>query len=112
MPGLIYHDDLISKTADTIIFEHYYYPSGKVKTVQLADIEWIKVKIATIRNGKWRIHGTGNFKTWFPKGKKRPSRDTMFFAKLRRRWDTIGFTVEDSAKVIKIFKEKNMIRAE
>jgi len=112
MSEMIYQDNLISITEDKIIFEHYYYPSGKEKTVQLADIEWIKVKQSTILNGKWRIHGTGNFKTWFPKDKKRPSRDRIFFAKLKGQWVDIGFTVEDSGLVEKIFHDRNMIRAE
>lgn len=109
---MIYQDNLVSITEDTIIFEHYYFPTGKKKILPLADIEWIQVKKPTIRNGKWRIHGTGNFKTWFPRDKKRPTRDKIFFAKLRGRWVDIGFTVEDAGRVERIFKEKNLIRAE
>jgi hypothetical protein len=109
---MIYQDNLISITEDKIVFEHYYFPTGKRKAVQLADIEWIKVKKSTIRNGKWRIHGTGNFKTWYPRDNKRPKRDKIFFAKLKGRWVDIGFTVEDADQVERVFKEKNLIRAE
>ena len=109
---MIYQDNLVSITADKIIFKHYYFPTGREKVVQLADIEWIKVKKATIRNGKWRIHGTGNFKTWFPRDSKRPRRDKIFFAKLRGRWIDIGFTVENAAQVERIFKDKNLIITE
>ena len=109
---MIYRDNLVSINEDSIIFEHYYYPTGKRKTVPLDDIEWIKVKKATIRNGKWRIHGTGNFKTWYPRDTKRPWRDSIFFAKLKGRWIDIGFTVENADTVEKIFKEKNLIKIE
>ena len=106
---IIYQDDLVLITEDTIIFEHYYFPTGKKKTVQLDDIEWIKVKQPTIKNGKWRIHGTGNFNTWFPRDKARPKREKIFFARLRSQRVDIGFTVEDADQVEKIFKEKNLI---
>ena len=109
---MIYYDDLILLEKDRITFKHYYYPFGQSKTVGLEDIEFIKVKEATIRNGKWRIHGTGNFKTWFPKDRHRPRRDKIFFAKLKGRRIDIGFTVEDSAQVEKIFREMSLIMDE
>jgi hypothetical protein len=109
---MIYRDNLISITDERIVFDHYYFPTGKSKAVQLADIEWIKVKKPTIWNGKWRIHGTGNFKTWYPRDNKRPKRDRIFFAKLRGQWVDIGFTVEDADKMERIFKEKNLIKVE
>jgi hypothetical protein len=107
---MIYRDRLVSITEDTIVFEHYYFPTGKSKVVRLDEIEWIQVKKSTIMNGKWRIHGTGNFKTWFPRDKKRPWRDKIFFARLRGRWVDIGFTVEDSGQVENIFRNKNLLR--
>ncbi len=107
---MIYNDHLICITEDEIIFKHYYFPSGRRKTVQWADIEWIAVKKATIRNGKWRIHGTGNFKTWYPRDLKRPKRDRIFFAKLKGRWIDIGFTVEDADRVERIFRERKLVR--
>jgi len=109
---MIYQDKLITITEDDIIFEHYYFPTGKKKVVRLTDIERITVKQPTIWNGKWRIHGTGNFKTWYPRDNKRPKRDKIFFARLKGRWIDIGFTVEDAQQVEKIFKEKKLIRAE
>lgn len=109
---MTYRDSLISISDDRIVFEHYYFPTGKRKVVPLADIQWIKVEKPTLWNGKWRIHGTGNFKTWFPRDMKRPKRDKIFFAKLRGRWVDIGFTVEDADQVERIFKAKNLIRTE
>lgn len=107
---MIYQDNLVSITKDQIIFKHYYFPTGKPKTVQLADIEWIKVKKTSLRNGKWRIHGTGNFKTWFPRDTQRPKRDKIFFAKIKSQRVDIGFTVEDSAQVERLFGEMNLLQ--
>lgn len=108
---MIYRDSLISLTENEIVFEHYYFPIGK-KVVLLADIEWITVKEPSLWNGKWRIQGTGNFKTWFPLDFKRFKRDRIFFAKLKGRWIDIGFTVEDADQVEKRLKEKKLMRTE
>ena len=75
---MIYQDHLVSITEDTIIFEHYYFPTGKQKVVRFSDIERIEVKKSTILNGRWRIHGTGNFKIWFPRDTNRSQRDRIF----------------------------------
>ncbi len=107
---MVYRDSLVSITEDEIIFEHYYFPTGRKKVVRFSGIERITVKQPTIWNGKWRLHGTGNFKTWFAKDNKRYKRDRIFFAKLKGRWVDIGFTVEDGEQVEKIFREKNLIR--
>lgn len=106
---MLYHDGLISITEDKIIFKHYYFPTGKPKIVPLDDIQWIRIEKATVRNGKWRIHGTGNFKTWYPRDNKRFKRDKIFFAKLKTQRVDIGFTVEDAGQVEKIFKERHLV---
>jgi len=109
---MIYRDNLISITENEMVFEHYYFPTGTKKVVQLADIEWVTVKEPTFWNGKWRLHGTGNFKTWYPRDFKRPKRDRIFFVKRKGQWINIGFTVEDADQVEKILEEKKLIRRE
>jgi hypothetical protein len=85
-----YRDSLISITEDKIIFKHYclwnhntqpWQRRGKPKAVLLTDIAWIRVEKATIWNGRWRIHGAGNFKTWFPRDNRCFKRDKIFFLK-------------------------------
>lgn len=61
-----YSDNLVSLTDEDIVFFNYYFPNRKEKHVKIDDIESITVLEPTLRNGKWRIHGTGNFKVWFP----------------------------------------------
>ena len=107
---MIYQDRLVSITEDTIVFEHYYFPTGKSKVVRLDEIEWIQVKKSTIMNGKWRIHGTGNFKIWFPQDFGRPKRDRIFFAGLTNQWVQIGFTAEDGERVEKIFRSMGFVK--
>jgi hypothetical protein len=108
---LIYSDSLISITENTISFKCYYYPSGKSKVVPLTDIVCIVVRVPTIWNGKWRIHGTGSFKTWYPKDMNRPKRDRIFFATLKNQWVNIGFTVENADRVEGILIKERLIKA-
>ncbi|MFC1795330.1 hypothetical protein ACFL3Q_17305 [Planctomycetota bacterium] len=107
---LTYSDSLVCITEDAITFEHYYFPSGKPKVVPLADIERIDVRTPTIWNGKWRIHGTGTFKTWYPQDINRPRRDRIFFAILKNQWVNIGFTVENADRVEAIFRKNNLTK--
>ncbi|MBI5550384.1 MAG: hypothetical protein HY911_02675 [Desulfobacterales bacterium] len=107
--ALGYQDHLVSITENEIVFEHYYFPTGSRKVVRIADIAHITVKPPTLWNGKWRLHGTGNLKTWFPKDSKRFMRDRIFFAALKGRWVEIGFTVEDGARVEELLKAMHLL---
>ena len=107
--GTSYHDSLVAITGDSILFKRYNIVE-RDRLVLFSDIEKIIVKPASIWNGKFRFHGTGDFHTWFPKDFQRYKRDKIFFAFIRNKWWRIGFTVEDSAAVIKIFQEKGLIR--
>ncbi len=106
----LYSDELVTITDDQIIFEHYYFPTGARKVVYLADIDRITVEPPSVWNGKWRLHGTGNFRTWFPQDYKRPKRDRIFFATLKSQWVNIGFTVENGDQVEKILRDKNLLK--
>lgn len=107
---ILYTDKLVTITDDDIIFQNYYFPIGKQKVVKLANIKCISVEKPTLWNGKWRLHGTGNFKIWFPKDYSRPKRDRIFFASLNNQWVKIGFTVENGEIVEKIFRSIHLIK--
>ena len=107
----LYADKLIRITETEIVFFNYYFPTGREKIVKIEDIESVAVQKATARNGKWRIHGTGNFKIWFPRDGRRPKRDRIFFAVLKHQWVDIGFTVEDGDAVQRILSAANLIKA-
>lgn len=108
MDGYIYKDNLVEISNNSITFFSYYYPGGKSLSVSFYDIEKIEVKEPTLLNGKYRFWGTGNFLTWYPKDFKRSKRDYIFFLFRKNKRIKIGFTVEDSQKVINIFKLKKM----
>ncbi len=106
---VVYSDKLVEVTDESILFRHYYFPFGS-KRVNLSEIDHIVEKPPSLLNGKWRIHGTGDFKTWFPCDWKRPWRDKIFFISFPNKRKRIGFTVEDSETVKKLFKDKGLLR--
>ena len=104
---VLYSDSLICITKDLVRFNNYYFPFGS-KSIQISQIDHIEILIPTILGGKWRIHGSGDFRTWFPRDVKRSRRDLIFIIHLHNKWRRIGFTAEDSGAVIEIFKDKNI----
>lgn len=81
---IIYQDGFIEISKDSLILKKYYYPSLKAKEIKLSNIEKIEVKEPSIWTGKWRFHGTGNFKTWFPLDVERNKRDKIFFSDIKK----------------------------
>jgi len=106
---LIYNDNLVEITNDTILLKNYYFPSLKSKVISFESIKNILVKQPTIWTGKWRFQGTGDFKTWFPLDNKRNKRDKIFYIILKHQWMQIGFTVENSILVQDIFRQKRLL---
>lgn len=105
-----YKDKLIEVFDDTIVFKNYYFPTGS-KSIKLSQVEYVEEKPPTLRNGKWRLHGTGDplFRIWFPADYDRPSRDKIFAMKVKNKWIRIGFTVENSLAVSELFKTKGLL---
>jgi hypothetical protein len=110
---ILYQDHLVRISENSITFHHYSFPLFlSDRQVYFRDIVRIDVKKTAFGAGKWRIAGSGDFKTWFPLDGDRPSRDKTFYATLKSGWWNIGFTVENSSRVISILKEKGLITNE
>ena len=110
MPSeVIYSDKLVEITEGSILLRSYHFPFGS-RRVAFSEVDGVLAKDATLSNGKWRIWGTGDFLTWFPCDWKRPTRDRIFFISFAGRRRRIGFTVEDSQKVMNVLNEKGLLR--
>jgi hypothetical protein len=107
--NILYSDKLIEIKDGSITLKKYYFPSLASKIILFEDIEKIEVKKVSFFTGKYRIQGTGNFKTWFPFDSLRSKRDKIFFIIYKNKWVQSAFTVEDSRKVEEILKEKRLI---
>ena len=104
----LYRDQLVCITGSAITFVHYSFPLLAKKEVPLAGIDFIEARVPSVANGKWRIWGSGNLTTWFPLDASRPRRDRIFVATIRGRRTKIGFTVEDSARVIALLRSRGI----
>ena len=104
--NILYSDKLIVIKKDSILFRYYYFPTLSGKLVHFRDIEKIVIKKPTFITGKYRIWGTGDFIHWFPFDGKRSIRDVIFILYKKNKKIRIGFTVEDSKKVLYILKER------
>ena len=107
---ILYEDKLVEIRNDSLILKNYYFPSMSPKIVSFSDIERIEIKEASILTGKWRIQGTGDFRTWFPFDFSRSKRDKIFFIYYKNKWMRSAFTVEDSQKAESILKEKDLLQ--
>ncbi len=106
---ILYQDKLIILYDDSIILLKYYFPSLTSKTILFRDIKNIGVHKPTLFSGKYRIQGTGNFRTWYPFDSLRPKRNKIFIIKYVDKWVQSGFTVENSEEVESILREKKLI---
>lgn len=105
---MLYSDGLLEITDEAIVLKRYYFPWG-ARRVAFENVECITSEKPTWRNGKWRVWGTGTFRTWFPLDWRRSSRDRLFFIHLSTSALRIGFTAEDSGRVLAILREKEVM---
>ena len=104
--NVLYSDKLIEIRDGEILFRNYYFPTFSAKTVKFQEIEKIVLEKPTLRKGKYRFWGTGDFTHWFPLDDQRSKRDVIFILFQKRKKIRIGFTVEDSKKVMELLKGK------
>ncbi len=107
--GVLYADHLVTITGESITFASYSFPFAGSRTVAFSDIDYIMAKEPSLISGKWRIWGSGDLRIWFPFDIHRPSRDRIFVASLKSRRTRIGFTVEDSSRVIALLEEHGLL---
>lgn len=106
----VYEDKLVKIFSDSILLKNYYLFSIGSKRIPFDRIRTITVEKLTPFAGKWRLQGSGDFRTWFPFDAKRPTRDKVFLVTLSDGRTRIGFTVEQSDVVLPLLKEKGLVR--
>ena len=104
----LYSDRLVEITDDSILLHGYYFPFGG-RHIPFAEISLINIEAASLWNGKYRLYGSGNLRTWFPLDWRRPLRDKLFFLEQKGKWWRVGFSVEDSTRVEQIMAEKGLL---
>ncbi len=105
---VFYADRLVRITDESILFRWYYFPFVP-KRVLFSAVDHIEAYTPSIWTGKYRIWGTGDFRTWCPFDLYRPIRDTIFIMSLTNQATRIGFTVEHSEIVRSLFQERYLL---
>ena len=104
----LYSDPLVTISDEGIRVRGYYMIGGD-KRVAWRDIESVRALLPTLWNGRWRLSGTGTFRTWFASDFGRPARQTIFIMKLRTQWIRVGFTVHDAPRVKALLRERGVL---
>jgi hypothetical protein len=104
--NILYSDKLVEIREDEILLHNYYFPTLSDKTVKYSEIKKIEIVKPTLKSGKFRYWGTGDFLHWFPMDIKRSKRKIIYILYKKNKRIRVGFTVEDSERVTEILKHK------
>ena len=107
---ILYSDKLVEISGSSILLRNYYIPFGSPKRIPVNRIEKIEAKKPTLFTGRWRLQGSGDFRVWFPLDVARPRRDKVFIITIAKKKTRVGFTVEDSERVLRILKDKGLVK--
>ena len=105
---ILYSDNLVEISAETILFRRYYFPLG-AKRLKLSDIERVIVQEPNFSTGKYRLQGSAGLHTWSPWDLQRPKRNKIFLIILRNQRRRIGFTVENDVALEQILRERALV---
>lgn len=64
--GELYADPRLVITKESLTIEAFYTPLGPSRTIRLVDIRAVRVVKMTLRQGRGRIWGTTDLKTFYP----------------------------------------------
>lgn len=106
----LYQDRYLEIYPDHLLLNCYYFgPFGK-KRIAFDSIRMIEVINLNFWTGRYRIQGTGDFRTWFALDMDRPSREKAFLIYRYQKWWRIGFSAEDLVRVAEIFEARGLLR--
>lgn len=78
---------------------------GRDKTFALADIRKVEGRPLTFWTGKYRIVGTGDFRTWLGADSGRAKRNIMFVVHPVRGWWRAGYSAEHPDRVVDALRQ-------
>ena len=107
---ILYEDHLIIIEDDSLTLKNYYFSTMSYKKILFASLEKISDYEPSLLRGKWRIQGTGDFRTWYPADSIRYKRDKIFVIIYKNKWMRSAFTVENSNYVKEILAERGLIK--
>lgn len=105
----LYSNRLLEITDDEVVFHGDYFPVAGNRYLPWSRIGSVSVRRSSALGGRWRIWGSGDFRTGFPWDPLRPRRDRIFVASVRGGYWKSGFTTEDSARVAEILCDRGLL---
>ncbi len=103
----MYSDSMVEITDSELIIKSYYFPLGGNKHLAFSEIEKIEVREPGFFNGSMRLWG-GGLGVWFAFDPSRPTRDALFWVRVKDTWIKVGFTAESSENVIRELAQKGV----
>jgi hypothetical protein len=108
-PEVLYHDRFLEIYSDYLVIHHFYPgPIGK-KMIPFASIRAIKLADLEFWDGRVRIEGTGDLKTWFARDIHRFMRNMAFILYLDHGRYQVGFSAENFRKAASIFQSRGLL---
>jgi hypothetical protein len=77
MGEVLYSDSSVSLDEDGVTIRRYYFPLGSPKRIRYSDIRGLQIESMNWVNGKGRIWGTTDPRTWLPLDLRRPRKDKL-----------------------------------
>jgi hypothetical protein len=95
---------------EEMIIKKFYFPIPFSKKIKINQIESISIQNPELLNGKLRIWGSGDLKTWFPLDFGRSKRNKIFIIKTKGNQFKIGLTVNNPEEFIQRINKYNLIQ--
>lgn len=106
---IVYNDRFLEIYPEYMILNGFYLgPIGR-KKISFNSIDAIKELRLNVWKGRYRIQGTGDFKTWFTHDINRSAKEKAFILFRDRKWWRIVFSADDFSRVAAIFDSKGLL---
>lgn len=106
---IVYCDRFVEIYPDYMILNGFLLgPIGK-KRIAFDSVSRIELICLDFWSGRYRVQGTGDFRTWFAHDIDRSSKGRAFLVHRVRKRLGIGFSAEDFDKVTAIFEAKGLL---
>ncbi len=103
--SVLYDDGCTVLDADGVTLRHYYFPTGKAKTIPYARIQVARTQKMGWSSGKGRLWGSGGLTSWLPMDSSRAGKDVLVLLDLGGRVRP-GFSPDDPAAVLALLAER------
>ncbi len=103
-PAEILYEDGYIRISHQAVTVKGYDLFGRDKEFPLRNIQRVQIRPLNFRTGKYRVMGTGDFRTWLAADTGRAFREVVFVLHPFKGWWRAGFSVESVEKATQALK--------